>query len=156
MTATYAGQTVKADALLSDFAAAAYGQTVTWKSSKTKVATVDETSGLITAIKSGKTTILVKFTNKEGKSVTVKAIFTVKIPKLNVKDTLTLKNGKSKMITIKNVEKDDTVTWQSTNPSVISIEPNKKKVKIKALTSGSSEITALVNGHSYKVTVTVP
>ena len=75
MTATYAGQTVKADALLSDFAAAAYGQTV---------------------------------------------------------------------------------TWQSSNPSIVSIDPNGKKAVIKALATGSSEITASVNGHSYKVTVTVP
>ena len=156
MTATYAGQTVKADALLSDFAAAAYGQTVTWKSSKTKVATVDEITGLITAIKNGKTVISAKFTNKEGKSVTVKATFTVKIPKLNVKDTLTLKAGKLKKLSVGNIGKDDAVTWQSSNADIVSIEPNGKKAVIKALATGSSEITASVNGHSYKVIVSVP
>ena len=155
MKANFAGQTVSGNIVLSDYDAAAKNQTVVWKSSKSSVATVDETTGLITALKSGKTTISVSFTNNDDKTVTKKALFTVKIPKLNVKDAIKLKNGKSKKLSVSNIEKTDAVTWTSSDDSVVSIVPNGKKAKIKALATGTAEITATVNGHNYKTTVTV-
>ena len=156
MKANFEGQTVSGNLLLSDYELASKNQTVVWKSSKTTVATVDEKTGLITALKSGKTTISVKFMNSDGKSVTKKATFTVKIPKLNVKDTITLKNGKTKKLSLSKIEKTDVVTWSSSDASIVSIEPNKNKAVIKANSTGTAEITATVNGHSYKTIVNVP
>ena len=156
MKATYPEQSVRANLILSDYEIVSKDQTVIWKSSKTKIASIDPQTGLITAHKTGKTTISITFTNKGGKSVTKKTSFTVKIPKLNVKDKITLSTGKTKKLSLAKTDKTDVITWESSDTSIVKVIPNGKNAKITAVAGGEATVTANVNGHSYKTVVTVP
>ncbi|MFQ9514440.1 MAG: leucine-rich repeat protein [Eubacterium sp.] len=116
--------------------------TVTYKSSKPKVAKIDS-KGKITARKKGTTTIKVTC-NK----MTVNVKVTVKAPYISKKKAK-LYYGDSLKLKVKGSGK---VSWSSSKPSVATVS---SKGKVKAKKSGKVTIRAKVNGKTLKCKVTV-
>ena len=127
-------------------------KTVTWKSSDTGVATVDD-SGKVTAVKAGTATITVTATNgtddtSDDKTATCKV--TVKeeeVPKVDVSGvtldntTLTLQEGKTgslKATVAPTDATDKTVTWKSSDTSIATVDDSGKVMAVKA---GTATIT---------------
>lgn len=116
-------------------------KSVIWASSKQSVATVSS-SGLVTALAEGSTTITATAGGKVGScTVTVsRAIVVVSSVELN-KTSLELIEGESETLTatVKPDDADDkTVTWSSSNASVATVDNG----KVTALKEGSATITA--------------
>ncbi len=132
----------------------ATNKTVHWKSSNTKVATVDS-KGNIKGIASGTATITAtaKDNPKISKKVTVKV--SPKTVKLN-KSSLSLTAGKTatlKATVSPSDSTDKSVTWKSSNPKIATVT---SKGKVTAKSKGSTTITATVKGaKSVKAKVTV-
>ena len=133
-------------------------RTITWNSSNTAIAKVD--NGKVIAIKEGVAIITAKAGDKSATcSVTVqKKVIAVTSIALN-KATLSLTKGQSETLvaTVKpDNATDKNVTWTTTNSSVASVENG----KITAVGGGSAIITAKVGDKeascSVTVTVTVP
>ena len=128
--------------------------TVTWSSSKTSVATVD--NGKITAIAEGTATITAKAGEKTAScTVTVKK---KEIPVSSISisyESLTLEVGTQKMLTA-TVAPDNatykTVNWASSNTSVATVDANGRITAIKA---GTTTITAKAGDKSASCIVTV-
>ena len=116
---------------------------MTWKSANKKIATVKK--GKITAKKAGKTTITAKVGSK-----TLKCKVTVENPSLSAK-TLTLKEGDSGTLKLKNLKTKLKVTWSSGNKKVAAV----KNGKVTAKSPGSTVITAKVLGKKFTCKVTV-
>ncbi|MDO5425335.1 MAG: GDSL-type esterase/lipase family protein [Eubacteriales bacterium] len=126
-----------------------------WKSSNTKVATVNK-SGTITAKKKGTARITVKL--KSGKS----AVITVKVQKNAVETTkvavnsknVSLKKGETFQLktTLSPVTSIQKVTYKSSDTSVASVS---SKGKITAKKKGTATITVKAGKKSVKVKVTV-
>lgn len=130
---------------------------VTWSSSNTNVAVVNE-NGNITAIGVGEAIITV--TTQDGKhSATIKVVVAkdavrvngISLNKtninLNVHDTYKLNST----VTPNNAS-NKSVTWSSSNPSVVSVDQNGN---IKALKEGTAVITVTTNDGGYKASATV-
>lgn len=134
------------------------GQKVTWKSNKTKVATVDK-NGKVTAKAAGKATITATVNGKSAKCVV-----TVTVPATSVKasaSSLYIVKGKSATVKVTVNPTDTTdsvkVSIDSKGKKVISSVKGKKgvytiKTKKKA---GSGTITFNAGGKKVKVKVTV-
>jgi uncharacterized protein YjdB len=134
---------------------------VTWKSSNTKVATVDA-NGVVTAVKAGTATITC--TAKDGSGVKSTCAVTVKQPVTGIKlskSTLTLLKGKSSTLT-KTVSPSDAsnkaVTWSSSDKSIATVDANGKVTAVK---TGTVTITCKAKDGSgikstCKVTVKQP
>ncbi len=152
--------TVNADKLMKTSASLKAGETTSirtiigtaksYKSSNTKVATVDN-KGKVTALKKGTATITV--TTKSGQKLSFKATVTSN-PKAKVKAT-TVKVKKNAVVF--NVTGAATVTAKSSNKkvatvSVTAISGGKCKVKVKGVKKGNAKITVKVNGTAVKVT----
>ena len=128
---------------------------VTWSSSNTSVATVDQ-NGKVTAVGGGSATITAKAGDKQATcSVTV----TVPVSSVTLNKTaLALIKGQSETLTA-TVKPDDAtdkkVTWSSSNTSVATVDQNGKVV---AIAGGSATITAKAGDKqaTCSVTVTVP
>ncbi|HKL79195.1 MAG TPA: Ig-like domain-containing protein [Mobilitalea sp.] len=116
-------------------------QRPTWVSSNSKVATVSS-NGRVFARASGTTTVVARV---DGKKISCK----VNVVLINDKD-VTLSIGKTK--TLKVWGADDTITWNSTKPSVATISSTGK---IIAKAFGTTTITADVYGKSITSKVTV-
>jgi uncharacterized protein YjdB len=132
------------------------GRTVTWGSSNTNVATVSA-SGLVTGVGAGTATITATSENKSGT-----ATITVNLAPVNTVTVLpnpsstfvafttsltaTLKDANGNTLTGR------TVTWQSSNTSVASV--NSSGV-VTGLAPGTSTITATSEGHSGTSTLSV-
>ena len=120
-------------------------KTVTWGSSKTDVATVDNT-GKVSAIKEGVASITATSGGKSAScKVTVeKAV--VEVTSITLSETsVTLTEGETKTITATvnpSDATDKTVTWSSYNPSVATVSNG----TITAWTPGSADITAECGG----------
>ncbi|MDN7241692.1 Ig-like domain-containing protein [Planococcus sp. N028] len=135
----------------------AVDKTVVWKSSNTKVATVDA-SGNIKGIASGSATITAtaKGNAKAVKSLTVKV--STKTVKLN-KTSFSVTIGKTSTLTASVTPSDSTdktVTWKSSNPKVVTVD---SKGKVTGKAKGTATITASVKSAkavTAKVTVTSP
>ncbi|MBR6159919.1 MAG: Ig-like domain-containing protein [Lachnospiraceae bacterium] len=134
----------------------ATNQLVTWKSSKPKIASVDE-YGVVKAKKEGTAKITVK--TVDGKktarcTVTVKKAVkvtgvTLNKKKANVKvgKTITLKaTVKPKKATIKEV------TWKSSKPKIASVDANGK---VKGIKKGTAKITVTTKDGKKKASCTV-
>lgn len=134
---------------------------VTWKSSNPSVATVNS-SGKVTGVSPGTATITVVSNDGEFKAtskVTVEAI-SKKVTSISLdKKELTLVAGET--ATLKHTISPDyaenkNVTWQSSNPSVATVEDG----KITTLTAGTTEIKAVSEDGNKeaicKLTVTAP
>ena len=135
-------------------------KTLTWKSSNTNVATVDQ-EGKVTAVKEGVATITVTTVN--GRRAECK--ITVNKPSENIpiesvsldKTTLTLEEQQAETLvaTINpgNTTDDTTLTWKSSNPEVATVD---QEGKVTAIKEGSATITVTtVNGKEATCTVTV-
>ena len=130
----------------------ATNQNVTWKSSDTKVATVD--NGLVTAVAEGTATITVT-TADGGKTATCEVTVTqpAKTPVTSVtldKTSLTLDVGGSDTLTA-TVKPDDAtnkaVTWSTSNENVATVNQNGN---VKAVGAGTATITAAASDGSGK------
>ncbi|MBQ8134948.1 MAG: Ig domain-containing protein, partial [Clostridia bacterium] len=135
----------------------ATNKTVTWKSSNTKVATVDST-GKIKAVGSGSATITAETIN--GKKATCKV--TVKVLPTSIKlnkTSVTIVKGKTAKITATvspSNATDKKVTWKSSNTKVATVDSTGK---ITAKGAGTATITATTSNSkkaTCKVTVNTP
>ena len=134
--------------------------TLTWLSSNTNVATVDQ-EGNVTAVKEGVATITVTTVN--GRRAECK--ITVNKPSENIpiesvsldKTTLTLEEQEAETLVAtinpSDTTDDTTLTWKSSNPEVATVDNNGKVTAVK---EGSATITVTtVNGKEATCTVTV-
>ena len=133
-------------------------KTLTWKSSNTNVATVDQ-EGKVTAVKEGSATITVTTVN--GKEATCTVTVTKKpVPIESVslnKTTLTLEEQQAETLVAtinpSNTTDDTTLTWKSSNTNVATVD---QEGKVTAVKEGSATITVTtVNGKEATCTVTV-
>ena len=133
------------------------GREVTWESTDNNVATVS--SGLVTAISEGATTIRATAGGKSAScsvTVTPKTI-AVSSVSLN-KTTLALAKGE-KEILIATISPDNAsdkaITWSSSNEAVATVSP---AGEVSAVSAGTATITATVGGISAtcQLTVNVP
>ena len=138
----------------------AIDKSLIWESNEIGVVSVDET-GKVTALKEGSATITV--TTKDGGytakvTVTVKAKPVVKVTGVSLnRESLNLTEGEtSKLVATVNPSNasNKNVTWESSKPSVVSVD---SKGNIKALKAGSATITVKTKdgGYTAKVTITV-
>ena len=125
-------------------------KTVAWSSSDESVAKVD--NGKVTAIKSGKATMIAKCGDR-----TAECAITVTVPVSSItldKTTLSLAVGESATLTA-TVRPDDatdkTVTWSSSDESIAKVD----KGKVTALKIGSATVTAIAASFSVSCRVTV-
>lgn len=115
-------------------------KTITWSSNNEKIAKVDQ-KGNVTAVDAGTTYIVAKTHN--GLTATCKV--TVKRPILSVslnKKTLSLQRTQTSALQATlnptNTTDNKTLTWTSSNPSIVSVT---QSGQIKALKTGKSTIT---------------
>lgn len=130
---------------------------VVWKSSNTKVATVDS-KGKVTAKAKG--TAIVTATVKGAKEVQVKVTVTAPIAAGSVKmnkSSFTLNKGSSYALTAAvspSNATDKTVNWKSSNTKIATVD---SKGKVTAVGSGTAKITATTsNGKTATASITVP
>ena len=133
----------------------ATNQNVTWKSSDTKVATVD--NGLVTAVGLGTTTITVT-TADGGKTATCEVtVTTATVPVTGVTldpTSLTLDVNQTAPLTATITPNDATnqnVTWTSDNPSVATVSGG----VVTAVAPGEATITATTQDGGFAATCTV-
>ena len=120
---------------------------VTFTSNNTKVATVNKTTGKVTAKAKGTATITAKYGDVKG---TCKV--TVKNPTLTLsKTSASVKVGKTTKITAK-ATPSGKVTYKSSNKKVATVSSNGT---IKGIKKGTAKITVTCNGVSKTVKVTV-
>jgi len=119
----------------------AINQAVTWKSSNIKVATVDE-NGMVKAISQGSSTITVTTTDGKKKA-TCKVIVPVNVEEISLgKSNITIKVNAKQSLPAKispSKATNKSVTWNSSNPSVATVD---EKGKIVGLNIGTTAITA--------------
>ena len=127
-------------------------KTVTWTSSNPSVASVDQ-NGKVTALHEGTAAI----TAKAG-DYTATCTITVKIPVQSVtldKTTLELDEGETVTLhatVLPENAADKTVTWTSSNPSVVTVD---QSGKVTALYGGTAIISAKAGDRTATCTVTV-
>ena len=132
------------------------GASVTWTSDNSNVVTVS--NGSLTAVGAGSTTVRAKVSYKNQ---TREATCTVKVGKPSVtldKESMTLELDGSGKLSATTVPASASVTWTSSNESVVTVSNG----KVKAVGSGTAKITAkiTVDGKTYddscEVTVEKP
>lgn len=120
---------------------------VTFTSNNTKVATVNKTTGKVTAKAKGTATITAKYGD-----VKVTCKVTIKNPTLTLsKTSASVKVGKKTKITAK-ATPSGKVTYKSSNKKVATVSSNGT---IKGIKKGTAKITVTCNGVSKTVKVTV-
>jgi len=127
--------------------------TLTWKSSKPKVAEVSE-KGVVTPKKAGTAVITVKTANGKKDSITV-TVVDVKSVKLKEGKAKTLKVGKKLTLhAIISPSKVKTkLTWTSSDKKVATVS---SKGVVKAIKPGEAKITVTTaNGKKATITITV-
>jgi len=128
-----------------------------WKSSNTKVAVVNKTTGRITPKKSGKATITATALNGKKRAIKVYVVKRAKTDfKLSlVKPPKSLKKGKTAILNVKVTPSKATnllVTFKSSRPSVISVD---KAGKLTAKKKGKAIITVKIGKKTIKKKITV-
>ncbi|MBR5337512.1 MAG: Ig domain-containing protein [Lachnospiraceae bacterium] len=151
------GQTIALNATISPENAT--DKTLTWKSSKPKVATVSS-SGVITGKSRGTTTITVTSSNGKSASCSVKVKEYKDIKRVCVLPLgVNLKPGKSKTvraIILPTKAKNKRVAWKSSNTNVATVEAvSGSKAKIVAVRKGKAKITVTTLDGNKKWTVRV-
>lgn len=119
-------------------------QTVTWKSSNEKVATVDE-NGLITAVALGKSTITATTTDGSGKKVSVNLNVTTLSRSVSVTGSHYVAPGKSIQLTATVGDKDalnKNVNWSSSDNGVLTVDQKGKVTVVTGKQAGSAIIRA--------------
>ncbi len=128
-------------------------RSVTWKSSKTTVATVSST-GVVTAVASGSATITA--TSANGKTATCTVTVTNPVTSISLsKTSLSLAKGATSTLTVTYNPTDAdnrSVTWKSSSTSVATVLNG----TVTAVAKGTATITATsANGKTATCTVTV-
>lgn len=124
------------------------------KSSKNPVVSVDANTGDITALRSGKTKVYVEIQNKQGFRATYSQYVTVKIPKLNVKQNISMKMGRTKTVILKNAPAGMPVEWKCSDDTKLSYEVlSNNKIKVRTLSDGRVTLTATVENHNYETVI---
>ena len=129
-------------------------KTVTWSSSNPAIATVED--GKVTAIKEGSATITAKAGEKTATcQVTVKKS-AIPVESISLDQTsLSLISGESERLTATvkpDNATDKTVTWSSSNTSVVDVD---QRGEVRAYEAGTAVITAKAGDKSATCTVTV-
>ena len=130
-------------------------KTVTWKSSKEYVASVDE-YGMVSALAEGSTVITASAGNESASCLVtvVKKIVPVSSVTLD-RSSVTLEPGQTTtlVVTVHPADATDkTVSWTNSDDTVISLDSNGK---IKALKEGTATVAAIVGDKSASCAVTV-
>ena len=125
---------------------------VTWSSSKTDIVTVDN-SGKVTAVAKGIATITASC---GGKTATCKVTVIIPVESITLNQTsITITEGESQTL-VATVKPDDasdkSVTWSSSNASVITVDSNGK---VTALAEGSATVSASCGGKEASCSITV-
>ena len=110
------------------------GQKITWKSSNSKIITVNK-AGKLQAKAKGSATITGTVSKRK---YTCKV--TVQAPKLN-KTSVTLKAGQTYQLKL--IGTNQKITWKSSNPKIVTVN---KSGKLFAKSAGNAKVTAQVNG----------
>ena len=121
-------------------------QTVTWSSSDESVATVSA-SGVVTGVSEGTATITATYDGcSESCEVTVKK-------KLSLNKNITsIYVGNTEQLTATTYPENQTVTWESSNESVATVNANGV---VTGVSAGTATITATYDGSSESCVVTV-
>ncbi|MBQ8087347.1 MAG: Ig-like domain-containing protein [Clostridia bacterium] len=129
------------------------GSELTWKTSKAKVATVD--NGVVTAVAEGSAKITVTTANKKKASVTVKVVDPNKVTKIAfASKTVTIdKGGEAVQLvpTITPAGANTTLTWKSAKPAIATVD---SEGKVIGVAEGKAKITVTAPSGK-KATVTV-
>lgn len=132
----------------------ASNQNVKWKSSNTKIATVDS-KGVVKGVAAGTATITVT-TEDGGKTATCKVTVTQPVTSVKLNKTkLTLSKGKTETLKATVNPSNATnkaVTWKSSNTKVATVD---SKGKVKAVAKGTATITVTTKDGSKTVTCKV-
>ena len=128
-------------------------KTITWTSSDSTIATVDNT-GKVTAVQIGSAIITAKVgTHTASCEVTVVAV--IKNIALN-KSALTIDRGTSDLLVVSydppDTTEDKTVTWSTSDPSIATVDSAGKVTSVKI---GTTTITAKVGTHTASCEVNV-
>lgn len=125
---------------------------LTWKSSNTSVATVDQ-SGKVKGLTSGKTTITVTAPNNKKASIelTVSEKLIKKITLSKTFDTINVGESKTLTATIEPTDAVEKITWKSSNTKIATVENG----KVKGLSAGKVKITASSKNDSASITIEV-
>lgn len=157
---TYTGATLNARDYLDNVTETAQ---IHWSvpAKKAKILTIDENTGEITAGE-GKGAVTISCSIQSyGYEAVYKAKINVKRPK--AKETVKIKDGKSKKLTLSNVSKYTEVEWSSSSPAV-TIESTKKPYTVKLTVNSALDenlaavpavVTATVDGQEYKTTIQI-
>jgi len=128
-------------------------KTVTWSSSNTAVATVDQ--GKVVAIKEGQALIKAKAGEKEAQCKVVVASSTVAVTSVTLDKTeLKLKEGEWAQLTATVLPEnatDKTVTWNSSNTAVATVDQG----KVSAVGVGQTFVKAIAGGKAAQCKVVV-
>src|SRR6185503_14474051 len=129
---------------------------VTWSSSNTVVATIDST-GVITALSPGTTTITGRIDGHSGQAtftVTTVPVASVSISPANV--SLNIGGTQLMSVTVRDASGNTLtgrqVTWSSSDPTKASVSPTGT---VQAIAAGTTTIVATSEGKSASATVTV-
>ena len=132
-------------------------KTVTWTSSKTSVVTVS--NGIVTAVGPGTSTVTAKVGDK-----TATCTYTVKAPLTSIElnngtDEIELLKGQTKTVGVKfnpeNTTDEKTVTWESLNEDIATVDSNGKITAIKEGTATIKATSTVSNAITDSITVTV-
>ena len=154
LTASYIGQTISANTILTGVPT--NSNTVKWSVPNDKVCSINSETGEITVKGKGKVKITATITNDQDFVSKLTTTLTVKIPKLSVKDKITVKNSKPKNITLKNVPKDGKVEWKVEDSNIVSITADGIKCTVTAKEKGITKLTAIYEGQPYSTEIEVP
>ena len=129
---------------------------ITWESNHGDIVSVDP-DGTVHALQPGDATITVRYKDKSD-SVNIKVLIPIDSITILPNSDITMNKGETKNLSVDiqpaTAEEDKTVTWESDNPNVATID--KTSGLLKAVGGGSATITArLKNGKTATATVTV-
>jgi uncharacterized protein YjdB len=133
----------------------ATNKTIQWTSSKQSVATISS-SGLVTAIAEGQSTIMASSGGKSATCIVTVSKRSVAVNSVSLnKSELVLDKGQSETLTA-TVTPDDaadkTVIWSSSDTKIVTVDSNGK---VTAVAGGSATITAKAGDKQATCTVTV-
>ncbi len=131
-------------------------KTVTWSSSDPTSVSVDQT-GKIKGLKGTQDPVTITAALANGKTVTSEVTVVVKLTGIDInKTSTTLNKGANETLVItydpEDTSDDKTVTWESSDTTVATVDANGKVTAVKA---GTATITATVGTFSKICTVTV-
>ena len=130
-------------------------KTVSWSSSNTAIATVDN-AGVVKAIHEGTATIKVSIKDKQASCVVTVSKKVIPVTSVSISNTsLSLKKGETATLTATispTDATDKTITWSSTDATIASVT---EKGIVTALKSGTATITAKAGEKRATCSVTV-